>query len=328
MIATNGIRMAKSVDYIRELVECGLNTIYLQFDGVKAEPYIAARNMDLRPIKQKVLDNCKEADLDGVILVPTVMKGVNDDQLGATIQFALDNRDIVRCINFQPVSIAGRIDYEERLRMRITIPEIIHLIEKQTAGRVRVKDWYTIPSMVLLGRALELIKGRPELELSAHFACGMSSFLFLRDDGSYYPITEVIDIDKILGILEDICNLYAEGKRFAGVRAKLKLAGAVRHIKKKGLIKDLTSMLLKKGSYGSLRAFMHNVIMLGLMHFMDPFNMDLERVQYCDINYPTPDGKIIPFCTYNNIYRPYVEGKFGKTLEQFQKERKPIQLKL
>ncbi|MGQ9721097.1 MAG: hypothetical protein ACUVXA_07220 [Candidatus Jordarchaeum sp.] len=226
--------MAKSVDYIRELVECGLNTIYLQFDGVKAEPYIAARNMDLRPIVQKVLDNCKEADLDGVILVPTVMKGVNDDQLGATIQFALDNRDIVRCINFQPVSIAGRIDYEERLRMRITIPEIIHLIEKQTAGRVRVKDWYTIPSMVLLGRALELIKGRPELELSAHFACGMSSFLFLRDDGSYYPITEVIDIDKILGILEDICNLYAEGKRFAGVRAKLKLAGCCKTYQEKG----------------------------------------------------------------------------------------------
>ncbi|WXG41968.1 MAG: tetraether lipid synthase Tes [Candidatus Freyarchaeum deiterrae] len=322
MIATNGIRMAKSIDYVRELVEAGLNTIYLQFDGVTAEPYLAARNVDLRPIKQKVLNNCEEAGLDGVILVPTIMKGVNDNQVGQIIQFALENRDIVRCVNFQPVSITGRIDHEELRKMRITIPEVIHLIEEQTAGKIKVADWYTIPSMVLLGRALGLIKGSPELELSAHFACGMASFLFLRNDGSYYPITEVIDIDKILNVLGDICNLYAEGKQFASVRAKLKLAGSLRHIKKKGLIKDLTSMFLKRGSYSSLRNFMHNVIMLGLMHFMDPYNLDLERIQYCDINYPTPDGRIIPFCTYNNIYRQQIEDKFGKTQEEWCAEKR------
>lgn len=311
MIATNGLRMAKDPEYLKLLVDAGLKTIYLQFDGISERPYIEARGRDLREMKDQVLNSARYANLDGVILVPTVVKGLNDQELGGIIQYALDNRDIVRCINFQPVSITGRIDHAEREQMRITIPDAIHLIEAQTHGAIRSADWYPVSSMMGVGRALGLLRGAEIFELHAHFACGMATFLFIDEDGSYVPITEVVDLEKLLQILEDICNLYADERRLAGLRARLKLLGFLRHVKQKAKMKPLITSFLRSGSYSSLRAFMSKVIMLGMMHFQDVYNIDLERVQHCTINYATPEGTIIPFCTYNNFHRPRIEGKYG-----------------
>jgi uncharacterized radical SAM superfamily Fe-S cluster-containing enzyme len=139
----------------------------------------------------------------------------------------------------------------------------------------------------------------------------MATFLFINDDGSYVPITEVVDLDELLITLEEICNLYAENKSFVGIRSRLKLLGFIRKIKRKSYMKPLISSFLRKGTYSSLRAFMNKVIMLGMMHFQDAWNLDLERVQHCTINYATPDGRIISFCTYNNIHRTSVEQKFS-----------------
>ncbi|TXT54553.1 MAG: 7,8-dihydro-6-hydroxymethylpterin dimethyltransferase [Candidatus Thorarchaeota archaeon] len=312
MVASNGIRMSKGADYLKSLMDAGMNTIYLQFDGVSEKPYLEARGRDLRAVKDKVLDNCREIRLDGVVLVPTIVKGTNDQELGDIVQYAIDNRDIVRCINFQPVSITGRIDYEERKRMRITIPDAIHAIEEQTGGKVKAGDWYPVASMMGVGRALGLMKGVPTVELHSHFACGMATFLFIDPDGTYYPITEVLDIEKLMEVLEDICELYADRKRFRGIRAKLKLAGFMRHIKKRSFMKDIISAFLNRGDYDSLASFMHRVVMLGMMHFMDGWNIDLERVQHCTINYATPEGTIIPFCTYNTIHRNRIESRYSE----------------
>jgi hypothetical protein len=151
----------------------------------------------------------------------------------------------------------------------------------------------------------------------------MSTFIYINEDGSYEPITNLIDVDKFLVLLEEIANLYADEKRGAGARAKAKLAAGVRHIKKKGLIKDLLSAFLNRGDYESLAKFMRRVIMVGMMHFQDPYNFDLERVQHCDINYSVPDGRIIPFCTMNTIHRAHVEEKFSQTIEEWRSGHKP-----
>jgi uncharacterized radical SAM superfamily Fe-S cluster-containing enzyme len=311
MVATNGLRFAQNPDFLKQLVKVGLKTIYLQFDGVSEKPYLEMRGEDYREMKDRTLDSARYATLDGVILVPTVARGINDDELGDIINYAITNRDIVRCVNFQPVSITGRIDQEERDKIRITIPDAIHMIEEQTNGGVKVADWYPVSSMNSVGRALGLLRGENFFELHSHFACGMATFLFINDDGSYVPITEVVDLENLLVTLEDVCSLYAENKKLASFRSKLKLLGFIRRIKRKSFMKPLISSFLRKGTYSSLRAFMNKVIMLGMMHFQDAWNMDLERVQHCTINYATPDGKIISFCTYNNIHRESVEQAFS-----------------
>ena len=325
-IASNVIRIGKSKEYLQELRDAGLSTIYMQFDGVTPGPYLEARGTDLLPLKKQAVQNAREVGMESLVLVPTVVRGVNDDQLGDIIQYAVDNRDVVRCINFQPVSITGRIDHDARHQMRITIPDAIHAIEEQTGGKIPHTEWYPVPSMMPVGRALGLIKGGPDLELSSHFACGMATFIYIDDDGDYRPITDLIDVDKFLVLLEEIANLYANEARGASKRAKAKLAAGARHIKKKGLIKDLLSAFLNRGDYESLAKLMRRIIMVGMMHFQDPYNFDLERVQHCDINYSVPDGRIIPFCTMNTIHRSRVEKKFSKTIDEWRSGHKPSQV--
>jgi hypothetical protein len=74
--------------------------------------------------------------------------------------------------------------------------------------------------------------------------------------------------------------------------------------------------VLRNGTHESLREFHNKILFLGMMHFQDPYNIDLERVQRCGIHYATPDGRIIPFCTYNMIYRQEIESTMmGQTLD-------------
>jgi uncharacterized radical SAM superfamily Fe-S cluster-containing enzyme len=324
-IASNAIRIGNSLDYAKELVDAGLSAIYMQFDGLTPEPYLAARGTNLLPVKLQAIENCRQLGLDAIILVPTVVRGVNDDQLGRIVEFAVENRDVVRCVNFQPVSITGRIDYQQRQAMRITVPDVVHRIEEQTKGKIPISAWFPVPAMMPVGRALGLIKGIPQLELSAHFACGMATFLYIDDDGHYEPITNLIDVDKFLELLSQISDLYADGKTAASKRAKAKLLGGVRHIKRKGIIKDLLGAFLNRGDYESLAKFMHHIVMLGIMHFQDPYNFDLERVQHCDVNYAVPDGRIVPFCTMNTIHRSRIEQKFGMPVKEWRKTRNPSQ---
>ncbi|MFX1416804.1 MAG: tetraether lipid synthase Tes, partial [Promethearchaeota archaeon] len=325
-IASNAIRIGKSKEYFQELRDAGLSTVYMQFDGVTPGPYLEARGTDLLPVKKQAIQNAREIGMESLVLVPTVVRGINDDQVGDIIEFAVENRDVIRCVNFQPVSITGRIDHDARTEMRITIPDVIHLIEEQTGGKIPADAWYPVPAMMPVGRALGLMKETPQLELSTHFACGMSTFIYINEDGDYEPITNLIDVSKFLVLLEDISNLFAEEKMGASKRAKAKLAAGARHIKRKGIIKDLLSAFLNRGDYESLAKFMRRIIMVGLMHFQDPYNLDLERIQHCDVNYSAPDGRIIPFCTMNTIHRSRLEDKFSQPLDEWRSRHKPSQV--
>jgi len=326
MIASNAIRIGKSKVYLQELRDAGLSTIYMQFDGVTPEPYIAARGINILPVKKQAIQNVREVGELSLILVPTVVRGMNDDQVGKIIEFAVENRDVVRSVNFQPVSITGRIDHDARKEMRITIPDVIKLIEEQTGGQIPASEWYTVPSMMPLGRGLGFMQNTPQLELCTHFACGMSTFIYIDDDGRYRPITDLMDIDKFIDLFVDISNLYADKKKGAGKRAKVKLAAGIRYVKDRGMLSQLTKAFLKTGDYLTLSNFMNHVIMIGMMHFQDPYNLDLERVQHCDINYAVPDGRIIPFCTMNTIHRSRVEKKFSVPVDEWRTRHSPSKI--
>ena len=115
--------------------------MYLQFDGITEKPYIAARGFNALPIKLQAFENFRKANLTSVVLVPTLVRSINDDQVGDIIRFGVNNLDIVRGINFQPVSFAGRIDIEELEKMRITIPDFVKLVEEQTNGEILAEEF-------------------------------------------------------------------------------------------------------------------------------------------------------------------------------------------
>jgi hypothetical protein len=315
-VNTNGIRLAQSVDYCRNLLEAGASTIYLQFDGLTSGIYKFTRGADLLETKMKAIQNCREAGLS-IVLVVTLIKGVNEQQLGDIIRFAIDNFDVIRCVNVQPVSICGRIAEDEREKMRITIPDFMQLIEEQTDGKIKTSDFYPVPTVVPISKAVGALKGKEYVEFTTHPHCGMATYAFVEDK-DLIPITRYGNIDKFIKILEKVYEDASKGKTR---KAKLRLIGALRHIKF-GLLRKYLLPILRTGSYESLGDLHRKMLLISSMHFMDPYNFDLERVQKCCIHYAVPDGRIIPFCSMNSIHRPRVEEKMGIPLEEWKKKNK------
>jgi len=89
---------------------------------------------------------------------------------------------------------------------------------------------------------------------------------------------------------------------------------------KSDFVRKLITSVITKGSYEALGDFMRRMVMIGIMHFQDVWNFDLDRVQKCAIHYVTPDMKIRSFCTYNSIHRPNVEKQFAVPLQEWTKK--------
>jgi len=313
MVDSNGLKMAESLEYCKELKNAGLDSVYLQFDGLTPEPYIMARGVNLLPYKYKALENLKKAGFNNIVLVPVLIRGVNDDQVGDLIRFAIKNRDCVKGVNFQPISITGRMDKSQREDVRITIPDLMRLAEEQTDGYLKQDDWFPVPTIEPLTRFITLMKNEEEsVDFCAHPHCGMGTFLFIDGD-EVTPITRHLDVDSVLETLDEVNNKLAEGKI---LRAKLKVINSVvKNFEFKPLIKYLKDVILYN-DYGGVNRIYHQRIFIGAMHFMDPYNFDLDRIQHCVIHYAVPDGRIIPFCTMNTIHRNSIEKKYSQPLDE------------
>jgi uncharacterized radical SAM superfamily Fe-S cluster-containing enzyme len=316
-VNTNGVRIAQDPEYAKQLKEAGVSTIYLQFDGLTPDVYKFIRGLDLLETKMKAIENLRQAGFDSVVLVITLVQGVNDQQLGDIIKFAAKNYDVIRCINVQPVSLCGRLPQREREKMRITITDFMRLVEEQTSGDIKVSDFYPVPVVVPVSKAVGALKDKRYVEFTAHPHCGMATFVFL-EDGKITPITRMGNIEKFTGSLKQV---YADAIKGSKSKAKLRLVGSARHIKFSFLRKYILKVLME-GDYSSLGDFARNALMISSMHFMDLYNYDLERVQRCVIHYAVPDGRIIPFCAMNNIHRAEVEKKLGIPIKEWKDKHK------
>jgi uncharacterized radical SAM superfamily Fe-S cluster-containing enzyme len=314
-VNTNGIRLAQSVEYCRGLHEAGMSTVYLQFDGLTSDVYKFTRGVDLLDVKMKALENCRKAGLTSIVLVVTLIKGVNDQQLGNIIRFAVKNIDIIRCVNVQPISLCGRLPQAEREKMRITIPDFMRLCEEQTNGKIKMSDFYPVPAVVPVSKAVGALKNKRYVEFTTHPHCGMATYI-LVENGEIIPITHYGNVEKFLKTMQAVYESASKGHQ---KRAKLRMIGAMRHIKFSLLRKSIWP-ILKNGSYKALGDLHRKMIMISSMHFMDPYNFDLERVQRCCIHYAVPDGRIIPFCTMNSIHRQKIEEQLSIPLSEWKKK--------
>ncbi|MDK2893015.1 tetraether lipid synthase Tes [Methanohalophilus sp.] len=318
-IATNGVRLAKDLNYGKTMKNAGLHTVYLSFDGVHEETYQTMRGFNAFPIKQQAIKNCRAAGLTSVVLVPTVVRGVNDNEIGDIVRFASDKLDVIKGINFQPVSFTGRIDEESRNQKRFTIPDLMKNMEEQTDGQIPVDAWYPVPFVVPVSRFLEKIQRRYLPEFTVHSHCGAATYVFI-EDGKIIPITNFIDVEGFMEVLEDATN-ELNGKRSKDMLVLAKVLKQIPRLvdSEKGPknvnITKLLMNVIKDGGKEATRQFHRNTLFLGSMHFQDPYNFDCHRVERCGIHYATPDGRIIPFCTYNTLHRDAVESKFLRPYE-------------
>ena len=133
---TNGLRLYEEPYFLQRLAEAGLSSLFLQFDGLTGDIYEKLRGADYLEAKLGLIELCQEMGL-GVILVPTVVAGVNDHQLGDIIKFALQKMPTVRGVHFQPISFFGRYPKAPDNGMRITLPEVMQKIVEQSRGRIK-----------------------------------------------------------------------------------------------------------------------------------------------------------------------------------------------
>ncbi|MEM3346563.1 MAG: radical SAM protein [Desulfurococcaceae archaeon] len=332
---TNGLKFArlyledpaKAVEYARSLRQAGLNTVYLSFDGVT--PKTNPKNHWEIPF---IFEVFRKAGITSVVLVPTVIKDFNTHELGAIVRFAARNIDIVRSVNFQPVSLTGFMKKREREKYRITIPELVKLIEEQTDGEIPREAWFPVNASAVFSRFIEGFSGEFKFEMANHPICGVGTYVYVEKSENkikLVPITSFIDVEGLLEYLREKWEELLAGS--SRVVTGLKLLYTIRKFidsskapKEFDIYKIIVNVVLRR-SYEALGELHYKLLFIGQMHFMDLYNYDIQRVQRCNIHYVVPDGRLIPFCAFNifdDVYRDKIQREHGVPLEEYKQKYK------
>lgn len=258
-VNTNGIRMAKDEGYVKALKEAGLNSIFLQFDGVDDVIYEHLRGKALFEVKCKAIENCQKYGI-GVVLVPTIVPHVNVCSIGEIIRFGIDHSPTVRGVHFQPVSYFGRIPKAPKDEERITLPEVMEHICAQTDGMVSLESMQP-----------------PGCE---NALCSFNGN-YLIEEGVLKPMTK-----------RSCCSSGSEKAEVGATKAKAFVARNWSYQKQSpdAKLSDWDAIL---------SAIANNAFSISGMVFQDAWNVNLERIKDCCIHVSTADGKLIPFCAYN-----------------------------
>ena len=331
-VATNGIKFAKDYEFLKKAKLAGMNTIYLQFDGLSDEIYLRSRGRKMMAVKLGVIENCRKLNAEGIhppsiVLVPVVGMGMNDDIIGDIVRFAFDNADVIRGVNFQPIAFTGRVTNEEVSKGRFTLPDLVDRVSTQT-GYTTKDDWYPVPVVAPISKFASIILGQTKVTFTTHPHCGIATYLFQDEKGNVTPFPRFVDIARFSAGLNEIAD-KAENARFKKLYLTklLKLLNSCVDESKmpEGLTKkkfvDLISGVMSHKSKDALASFSWKMMLIAGMHFQDSYDYDIERVRRCGVHYITPDLKIIPFCAYNSgpEFRKGVEEKFSVPLEEWKK---------
>ena len=330
-VASNGIKFAR-LEFAERAAEAGLHTIYLQFDGVDDKIYRQIRGRPLMEIKEKAIDNARRAGMK-IVFVPTIVGGINEDQVGKILLYALENIDVLSGISYQPVSLVGRINARERERMRFTLPDLARCIEEQTGICVK-SDWYPLSFSTPISKIIGAVRGAQTVYISCHPHCSLGTYLFIEQEtGRAVPITRFVDVEGMFKELDRIAarTNASRFKRFAQMNAFFKIQKYFDKDKApKGLdftrfLQTLDGFFDKDAGRGEKDGtYTNKTLLVAGMHFMDSYNYELERVRRCVIHYATPAGRIIPFCAYNggHVFRQRIENQFSIPLDQYRKSVK------
>jgi tetraether lipid synthase len=276
MLNTNGKRIADDDAFLAELAEIR-PAIYFQFDGFESETYRVIRGEpDILETKLHALDRLAAIGLD-VVLVPAVERNVNLHEVGAIVAFGMRHPAVLG-VNFQPVFHAGRHMSFDPLQ-RLTIPDIVKEIERQTAGTFTVNDFVPVPCC---------------------FPTCNSVTYALLDGSEVLPLPRVLNVDDYLDYITNRVtpNLSNE--------IKTALEGLWSSSAVPGSDKNAAQFAISCAACGlpgnlDLGAFANKVFMIMLQDFMDPWTFNQKNLMKCCKEFLLPGGVQIPFCAYNTL---------------------------
>jgi hypothetical protein len=304
MLITNGIRIAHDDRFLAGLQRLKPH-IYLQFDGFEAETNRLIRGKpDLIQDKLRALDRLAEADVRAV-LVAAIERGVNEHEIGPIVEFGL-RHPAVFGVNFNSAFRAQRHDLPSDPMTRVTIPDMLKGLESQTNGLLKLSDFTPVPCCMPV--------------------CNFVTYAMLDGD-TVTPITRVLNIDDYLdylknrtmpGLSDDLLHtlerLWSSSAQVGSDRAAAEIAQITNY---QLPITNFRSPISKSRcpschsdlplSAHAPRDLARHIFMINTRDFMDPWTFTIKNVMKCCIEFLLPDGRMIPFCSYNSVgYREQV----------------------
>jgi uncharacterized radical SAM superfamily Fe-S cluster-containing enzyme len=254
-INTNGIRLAEDPEYVKRLSAAGADIIFLQFDGTRDDIYEKLRGERLLEVKLRAIEVCSEAGI-GVTLVPTVVRGVNEDNLGEMIALAKRLVPGVRGIHFQPVSYFGRYPKQPENGQRYLLDELMEDISSQ-AG---------IPVESFMPSCCD------------HPLCGFHADYIVQPTGELRPLSSITHSSGKCGCAEDNREYVA------------------RHwIRPPSEEKPEGTFAAEMDFDAFLYCMRHCSLTLSAMAFQDAMNLNVERLSRCSLHV-YDKGTVKPFC--------------------------------
>jgi uncharacterized radical SAM superfamily Fe-S cluster-containing enzyme len=275
MLNTNGIRIAQDADFAKRLADYmpGFE-IYLQFDSFEPNALHELRGADLRDIRAKAIEHLNEHNISTTLVV-TLKKGVNDHEIGKIIDYALKQR-CVRGVTFQPVQIAGRRENFDPAVDRLTLGEVRRQILAQSS----------------------VFKPSDIVPVPCHPDCLAMAYA-LKFGDEVVPLTSMID-PKVLLHGQGNTIVYERDPKIREQMFKL-FSTAASPTSSATSLKQLLCCLPLVEAPDSIGY--QNIFRIIIMQFLDAYNFDVRSVKKTCVHIAHPDGRIIPFDTYNMFYR-------------------------
>ncbi len=315
-IHTNGLKLAESIDFCQQLKDEKIDSIYLHFNGATkiTNPLIEAH--------KKMIENCNKTNLN-IVLNP-VLNDKNLYEAGKIVRYAIENSDSIKGVHFQLFLLHNKIftDADSKSGRLYGYEEFLQSIEKEYPNMITRNDFYPYCFIFPISKFVEIVTKEPQTALTAHPACGGSTFIFIVD-GNPVPLTRFIDVEGFMQFL-------TEQSKKKGPLRKLRIASSfmknidtfVNYQKApygfnpKQILKDATIL----GSEYALREFRNKTLFIGFMGFQDIWNLDINRLKRCVIHTSTLDG-IIPFCSYHALgYADEIIKKYSIPVQEWEKK--------
>jgi uncharacterized radical SAM superfamily Fe-S cluster-containing enzyme len=278
MVNTNGVRIARDFGFAEQLARYMPDfEIYLQFDSFRPEVLQAMRGKDLSDVRVKAIEHLNRLNLSTTLVV-TLQNGLNDDEIGDIIAYALQ-QPCVRGVTFQPVQVAGRLENFDASGNRITLTDVRNKILEQSPV-FQPNDLIPVPcnpDALVMGYALKL-------------------------NGQVFPMTRYIDPAVLLNnsgntivyeqdaaLKEQMIRIFSTGVSVDKVNNQFReLLCCLPEIYAPGLTYD-------------------NLFRVIIMRFMDAYDFDVRAVKKSCVHIVHKDGRLIPFETMNLLYRDGLE---------------------
>ena len=281
MLNTNGVRIAKEEGFAERLAEYGPGLeVYLQFDSFERDALMTLRGADLRTVRDQALAHLNRVGLS-TTLVMTLARGVNDTEVGRLIDFAAA-QPCVRGVTLQPMQFAGRTDGVTANDERLTLTEVRQAILDQTT-MFEPQDIIPVPC-------------NPDA-LSMGYA--------LKTSAGVVPLTRYIGKDALLAgprstiVFESDATLKNEvSKLFSTGHGP------------EGQANCLSSLMCCLPNVNAPEHIGYQqVFRVLIMAFMDAVNFDVRAMKKSCVHIVQPDGRIVPFESFNLLYRDALRGR-------------------